>query len=259
MLLHELAHVDAHHRGVVVEEILGQRLGQFGLAHAGGAEEQEAAERAVFIRKPCPRAADGLGHGLDRGALAHHAAAQLLLHLEKLFLFALQHLGRGNAGPAFHHLGDLFGPHRLGHQGLAFLGLGFRKVTLQRGDAAVLQFAGLGEVAFALGLLQFRAGPVKLLLQPARGFKAGAFGLPFRRQLGRFLLQVGKLLLQLFQPVARGGVVLFLQRLRLDLELEDLPVERVKLSGLLSTSIRRREAASSTRSMALSGRKRSVM
>ena len=41
MLFHELAHVDAHHGGVVVEQERRQRLGEFGLAHAGRAQEQE--------------------------------------------------------------------------------------------------------------------------------------------------------------------------------------------------------------------------
>ena len=43
VLLHELAHVDANHRVVVIEQEPGERLGQFGLADACGAEEQEAA------------------------------------------------------------------------------------------------------------------------------------------------------------------------------------------------------------------------
>ena len=41
VLFHELAHVDAHHRIAGVEQEVGQRLAQLGLAHAGRAEEQE--------------------------------------------------------------------------------------------------------------------------------------------------------------------------------------------------------------------------
>src|SRR3546814_1145683 len=41
VLLHELAHVDAHHRVRAVEQELGQRLAQLGLAHAGGARSEE--------------------------------------------------------------------------------------------------------------------------------------------------------------------------------------------------------------------------
>src|SRR3546814_10165877 len=41
VLFHELGHVDADHRSVVVEQEAGKRLGQFGLADAGGAERSE--------------------------------------------------------------------------------------------------------------------------------------------------------------------------------------------------------------------------
>ena len=46
------------------------------------------------------------------------------------------------------------------------------------------------------------------------------------------LLEVGELLLELLQPVLGGRVVLLLQRLALDLELHDAPVELVELLGL---------------------------
>ena len=41
MFLHEFRHVDADHRVVIIKQILGHRLGQFGLAHTGGAKEEE--------------------------------------------------------------------------------------------------------------------------------------------------------------------------------------------------------------------------
>jgi hypothetical protein len=74
VLLHEFAHVDAHHRAVVVEQEAGERLGQLGLADAGGAEEQEAAERTVRVLQAGARAAHGLRHGLDRILLPDDAA-----------------------------------------------------------------------------------------------------------------------------------------------------------------------------------------
>jgi hypothetical protein len=36
VFLHELRHVDAHHGGVVVEEVFGERLGELRLADARG-------------------------------------------------------------------------------------------------------------------------------------------------------------------------------------------------------------------------------
>ena len=41
MLFHIFGHVDADHRGGIVEQEFGQRLGQLGLADPGRAEEQE--------------------------------------------------------------------------------------------------------------------------------------------------------------------------------------------------------------------------
>ena len=49
VLLHVLRHVDAHHRPLVVEQELGERARELGLADAGRAEEQERADRPVRI------------------------------------------------------------------------------------------------------------------------------------------------------------------------------------------------------------------
>ena len=63
VLLHVLAHVDADHGPLVVEQEVGQGPGQLGLAHAGGPEEEERADGPVGVGQPRPRAADGVGHG----------------------------------------------------------------------------------------------------------------------------------------------------------------------------------------------------
>ncbi len=74
------------------------------------------------------------------------------------------------------------------------------------------------------------------------------------------LLEVGDALLDLVEPRLGALVVLALQGLPLDLQLHDLALKLVDLlTGSESISMRSREAASSMRSMALSGRKRSVM
>ena len=49
VLLHELRHVDAHHRLIGIEQELGQRLGELGLAHPGRAEKQERPIRTAWI------------------------------------------------------------------------------------------------------------------------------------------------------------------------------------------------------------------
>ena len=74
MLLHALGHVDAHHRLAIVEQELGERLGELGLADADRAQEHERADRPVRVLKASagtsdvssnvvsvPRAAGGAG------------------------------------------------------------------------------------------------------------------------------------------------------------------------------------------------------
>ncbi len=232
MLLHELGHVDADHRAVVVEKIGRQRLGQFGLAHTRRAKEQEAAKRPVFIRQPGARPPDRAGNGFHRRPLANDTLPKLLFHLQKLFLLAFQHLGGRDPGPTLDHLGDLLGAHGFGNQRLAFATLSLTQLFLQLGNAPVLQLARLGKVALALGAFQLGPRHVQLFLQPARRIQTGAFGLPFRRQGRRFLLQIGQFLFQLLQPIFGRRVVFLLQGLGFDLELQDLPVQRVQLLGL---------------------------
>ena len=52
VLLHELAHVDAHHRVVAVEQKFGERFAQFRLADAGRAEEQKTSIGPIRIGQP---------------------------------------------------------------------------------------------------------------------------------------------------------------------------------------------------------------
>jgi hypothetical protein len=49
MLLHILAHVDAYQMILGIEQKAGQRLAQLGLAHAGGAEEEEGTIGAIGV------------------------------------------------------------------------------------------------------------------------------------------------------------------------------------------------------------------
>ena len=101
---------------LVVEHELGQRLGQLGLAHAGGAEEQERADRPVGVLQAGAGPAHGVGDGGQRLLLADHAAAQAVLHAQQLLALALQHLLDRHAGPAGDDGGDLLGVDHLGGQ-----------------------------------------------------------------------------------------------------------------------------------------------
>src|SRR3546814_1683715 len=78
------AHVDADHGPLVVEEEVGQAAGQLRLAHAGGAEEQEGADRSVRVREAGPAAPDGVGDrsdGLFLRSEEHTSELQSLLRI----------------------------------------------------------------------------------------------------------------------------------------------------------------------------------
>ena len=109
VLLAVLAHVDADHRALVVEQEVRQRLGQLGLADAGRAEEQERAGRPVRVGDAGPAAAHRVGHRLHGLLLADDALAQLVFHPQQLGGLALEHPAGRNAGPRRHHVGDVVG------------------------------------------------------------------------------------------------------------------------------------------------------
>ncbi len=73
VLLHVFGHVETNHRGLVVEEILRERLGQLGLADAGGAQEHERAHRPVRVLEPRARTAHGGRDRMDGFGLADDA------------------------------------------------------------------------------------------------------------------------------------------------------------------------------------------
>ena len=62
VFFHVFGHVDADHRALVIEQELGERLGQLGLADAGGAEEEERSDRPVLVLQAGAGAAHGVGH-----------------------------------------------------------------------------------------------------------------------------------------------------------------------------------------------------
>ena len=127
----------------------------------------------------------------------------------------------------------MLGQHRLlDHHVALLLALGLGEALLEVGDHAVGELSGLGEVAAALGVLELHPCAVELLLQVAGALELVALGLPAGGHRGRLLLQLGEVSGDLLQPVLGGLVALLLQRLGLDLLLQDVAVELVELLGL---------------------------
>ncbi len=173
---------------------------------------------------------DGL-HGL---VLADHPLVQALLHLDQLLDLALHQLRHRDAGPAGDDLGDvllgdLLGQQRAGLVELVAAPLLFGDDLLELGDLGVLELRRALEVALTLGLLELAAR----LVQPGdRGLARLdrlLLRLPAGLELRRGLVQVGELGLDRLTAGLRRLVLLALERLALDLELEDPAVHFVDL------------------------------
>jgi hypothetical protein len=136
---------------------------------------------------------------------------------------------------------------------------GIPQFLLQLRNDAIGEFTGALQIAFSLSLLKLDAPGVQLFLDLLCGRQLVLFIPPTLGERAGFFLQLGDVPLQAFEAILRRRVGFLPQGLALDLELDQAAIEFIQLSGFESTCMRNRLAASSTRSMALSGRKRSVM
>ena len=169
---------------------------------------------------------------MHRFVLADDPAHDLLLHFEEFFALALEHLVDRDAGPARDDLRDVVGGHRLVDQHAVALALRLLELLLERGDRVVSEPASFRVVALALRLGERVARGVELFLELGGLAKLVLLGLPAGGQRVGLLLQFRKLAGELLEAILRSCVGLLLQRLLLDLELHDAPVELVQLLGL---------------------------
>ena len=108
VLLHVLGHVDADHVGLVVEQELGQRARQLGLADAGRPQEDERADRAGW--GPAARRARGGRRWRPRSTASSWPTTRGCRRSsmwQQLRLLALQHLVDRDAGPLRDDRGDV--------------------------------------------------------------------------------------------------------------------------------------------------------
>ena len=90
MLLAVLAHVDADHGSVVIEEKTGERLGELGLTDAGRSEKKERASRTVRISDPGTRSAHRVADCAYGCLLPDHPTAEVVLHAQQLGALAFE-------------------------------------------------------------------------------------------------------------------------------------------------------------------------
>ena len=125
MLLAIFGHVNAYQCIFIVEHEPGKCLGQFGFTYTRGTDKDERTDRACRILQAGPRAADGIGDGVDRLLLADNAIVQTCFHVQELFRLAFHHLGKRDACPLVNDRGDIVHIHHL-----VELVFGFPFVTL---------------------------------------------------------------------------------------------------------------------------------
>ena len=138
--------------------------------------------------------------------------------------------------------------------------LGGGELLLQFGQAAVLDLRGQVQIAAALGLFQFELGLLDLAVDDADGVDGGLFVLPLRLELRR-TSPSGPPAPSPASSAARCEASSF-SFFSAFCSISSCMICRSSWSisvGMESSSMRRRDAASSIRSIALSGRNRSVM
>ena len=104
-------------------------------------------------------------------------------------------------------------------------------ISSSSGMSPYCSFAGALEVVLALGALELAAGGVELLDRRLARVDRLLLGLPACLHLRGRLLELGELGLDRLAACLRGVVLLSLERLALDLELEDAAVDLVDLDG----------------------------
>ena len=234
VLLHVLAHVEADHRALVVEEQLGKRTRQLRLPDTGGAEEDERADGPVGIGEPCASSTHGVGDRADRVLLSDDATVQILFDAEQLLHLALEHLVERDTRPSRDDGGDilfadLFFEERAIALHLDKARLFLLERALQFVELAIAKLGGATEVTHLLGTIRLVAHLLHPFLDVANGRQRALLLLPARAESATALLQVGELALEPVEAFLRRLVGFLAQRLTLDLELANLAFDDVQL------------------------------
>src|SRR5215467_1236325 len=106
MSLHILAHVNAYHILVSIEQGLGQRLGKLSLPHTGRPQEDERTNRPAWIFDASTGTNDRIGHQMHGLVLAYDALMQNLVKTQELVTLPLNQARHRNASPARDDLGN---------------------------------------------------------------------------------------------------------------------------------------------------------
>ena len=231
--------------------------------------------------RPGAAAADGVGHGLDRLVLVDQPLVDPLFEHQQLGPLGLHHPRHGDAGPGADDLGDLLGPDLLAQQAAPGVGCSAGPssglasscccellplhVAARRAAGSRASRTGMPD---GLLLLDLRAE----LVEAAARLRRAACGSPGRcpgrsfpsptAGAGRRASRAARRSPPRSRPAARWACssVSSASCRCGQLQLHQPPLHlRRSRAGTLSSSMASRLVASSIRSMALSGRKRSAM
>ena len=250
VLLGVLAHVDADHGARVVEQEVGERLGQLGLADAGRARRTGTSRSAGRGRR-CRHAPGAPRRDTTRtaSALADDATAELLLHPQQLLGLALQQPAGRDSGPGRDHRGDVVGADLLAdHRRLVRvdLALGADRLATARAPApGIVPYSSSDALARSPSRWARSAcmrSSSSSFLSCADPVQAGLLLLPARRQRRQLLAAVGQVAAQPAEPLLRRRIRLLLQRQLFHRQ----PVDR-RCSSSISTGRSRSPSAAGTR------------
>ena len=197
-----------------------------------GPRNRNEPKRAVLVIQTCSRTAHGIGYGFHRRSLTDHALAELRLPCVAV---CRAHL------PASCDVGT---PVQRSTTCAICSGRTASSTIRSSDPSASDSFAPtLGSRRrTALQLSPDCPHALRYPVQHAHGrdalsaratFQLVTLGLPFRCHLGGTLLQVGQLFFQSCpRRVFGSSVILFLERLGLDLQLQDRPIKRVEFFWL---------------------------
>ena len=186
------AHVNAHQCRFVVEEVGGQRFGQFGFAHARRTQKQKAADGLFGVLHSRPRAAHGIGNGLNGLVLPNHALVEFFFEIQQFFALALQHFLHGYTRPFGHDFGNISGSYfRTTKERFSSPIGGGGGFFFQFRNFTIPNFGHLTVVARALGLVGFEFERVELLFQGTFFVYLLFFHFPLRPQFIAVFVEVG--------------------------------------------------------------------
>ena len=231
--LHVLAHVDPHHRLLVVEQEAGEGAGRLRLADARGPEKNERTDWTIGVLKPRARTTNGVRHRVDRYRLTNDAPPELGVQLRQAFLLALHHPRDGNPRPVGDDFGDVVGAHFFLEEArpTALLRrqprLGFPELRFELWHAAILNLGGCAEVAGSCGAFDVRPRLLDLLLETADVAERVLLVLPLSFHRVTLFAQRGEFLFDGPTAILRRRILFLREGLTLDLELDDPPLDLI--------------------------------